>query len=151
MLGAVRANLLPLLLSTCLLSILTLAAAQDAQQQHVLTQPRPHHDVDPAILAALEAHDDPVDAFVFLQPESEAELAQPRLLHVSGEEEPRWMTEGDKLRLRRRGRKFADITDHEFFYAQNAVSALAGEACKSLTVCWSGVNAVTKDVKICPS
>lgn len=135
MLGLVRANSLSLLLGTRLLGLLSLGAAQDASQaqQHIFTQPRPHHhQVDPVILAALEAHDDPVDAFIALLPESEAQLAEPRLLHVAGEEAPQWMTEGDKMRLRRRGLKFADITDHEDFYAQHAVEPLAGKASKLL-------------------
>lgn len=86
------------------------------------------HFVDDAILAALEKHSDPVDALTFLQPESATELAQPRLLHVFGEPEPQWMTEGDKLRLRRRGKKFADITDHEAFYKEQVDASWAGKA-----------------------
>ncbi|KAH8804604.1 peptidase family M28 [Xylogone sp. PMI_703] len=85
------------------------------------------HVVDTAILAALDMYADPVDALVSVQPERAAELAEPRLLHVSGERQPEWMTEGDKLRLRRRGKKFMDITDHQDFYAQN-VDAKAGKA-----------------------
>jgi leucyl aminopeptidase len=56
-----------------------------------------------------------------------AQLAQPRLLHVFGEPAAKWMTEGDKLRLKRQGKKFADITDHQEFYGQD-LSAMAGEA-----------------------
>jgi leucyl aminopeptidase len=52
-------------------------------------------------------------------------------LHVVGEQKPEWMTEGDKLRLRRRGKKFVDITDHEEFYAQQA-GILSGKASESL-------------------
>lgn len=82
-----------------------------------------------AVTAALEAHADPVDAFVALRPEAARTLAEPRLLHVRGEERPRWMTEGDKLRLRRRHQKFMDITDHHGFYADQ-VDALSGQARK---------------------
>ncbi|KAI3318806.1 peptidase family M28 [Xylariaceae sp. AK1471] len=84
------------------------------------------HTVDDAIIAALDAHPDPVDALVSLRPELVDELAEPRLLHVFGDNQtPRWMTEGDKLRLRRKGRKFKDITD----YQQQDVDALwAGQA-----------------------
>jgi bacterial leucyl aminopeptidase len=89
------------------------------------------HVVDEAILAALKTHSDPVAALVSLQPELAADLAQERLLHVVGEQKPEWMTEGDKLRLRRRGKKFVDITDHEEFYAQQ-VGSLSGKASESL-------------------
>lgn len=112
-----------LLLSASLLS--GSAASQEAQVH--LTAPAKHHQVDPAILAALEKHSDPVDAFVSLHPEAAEELAQPRLLHVVGEPSAQWMTEGDKLRLKRQGKKFVDITDHEDFYKEQ-VHALAGEA-----------------------
>ncbi|RQM04732.1 hypothetical protein DH86_00004261, partial [Scytalidium sp. 3C] len=83
--------------------------------------------VDQAILAALAEHPDPVDALVSLSPDRAAELAEPRLLHVFGEPQPEWLTEGDKLRLRRRGKRFMDITDHQDFYAQQ-VDAKAGKA-----------------------
>ncbi|PMD61163.1 Zn-dependent exopeptidase [Hyaloscypha bicolor E] len=85
------------------------------------------HVVDEAILAALKTHFDPVAALLSLQPELAADLAQERLLHVVGEQKPEWMTEGDKLRLRRRGKKFVDITDHEESYAQQ-VGILSGKA-----------------------
>lgn len=104
------------------------SSAQDSQV--VLAPSPPQHAVDPAILAALEAHADPVDAFVSLHPEAAAELAEPRLLHVAGEKEPRWMTEGDKMRLRRRGSKFADITAHEEFYAQQVGVQTASKPCE---------------------
>ncbi|CZT42624.1 uncharacterized protein RSE6_02555 [Rhynchosporium secalis] len=85
------------------------------------------HVVDPAILSALDVHSDPVAALLSLQPELEADLAARRLLHVSGEKKPEWMTEGDKLRLRRQGKKFVDITEHEQFYAQQ-VDTASGKA-----------------------
>lgn len=91
---------------------------------------RVEHVVDPAIISALKTHSDPVAALLSLQPDLKSDLAQPRLLHVSGERKPEWMTEGDKLRLRRQGKKFVDITDHEEFYAQQ-VDAAAGKASKS--------------------
>ncbi|KAI1127250.1 hypothetical protein F5Y10DRAFT_198591 [Nemania abortiva] len=84
----------------------------------------PVHAVDDAILAALEAHPDPVDALVSLRPDLADELAEPRLLHVLGHGAPRWMTEGDKLRLRRKGQKFKDITD----YQDDASVSFAGRA-----------------------
>ncbi|KAH9214936.1 hypothetical protein DL95DRAFT_364949 [Leptodontidium sp. 2 PMI_412] len=88
---------------------------------------RVEHVVDPAIISALKTHSDPVAALLSLQPDLKSDLAQPRLLHVSGERKPEWMTEGDKLRLRRKGKKFVDITEHEEFYAQQ-VDAAAGKA-----------------------
>lgn len=87
------------------------------------------HVVDDSILAALTAHSDPVDALLSLQPELAAELAEPRLIHILGQPKPEWMTEGDKLRLRRERKKFMDITDHQELYAESgSVSAWAGEA-----------------------
>src|SRR5581483_6381622 len=65
---------------------------------------------DDVISTALKKYPDPVAALVSLQPDSTVELAQPRLLQVFGEQKSQWMTEGDKLRLRRRGRRFIDIT-----------------------------------------
>lgn len=103
------------------------SASSDAQVR--LTGPTKHHQVDPAIIAALKKHSDPVDAYVSLHPEVADHLAQPRLLRVSGEREAKWMTEGDKLRLKRKGKKFTDITDHEDFYKQN-VNTLSGKACE---------------------
>lgn len=83
------------------------------------------------ILATLEAYPDPVDALVSLQPDAEEELMQARLLHILGEKEPLWKTEGDKLRLRGQGKKFIDLTDHHEFYAQQSEAAWAGKASTS--------------------
>lgn len=105
--------------------------------QTVLDHPReahrsfPHHEIDNSVLAALEAHADPVDALVYLRPHLAAELAEPRLLHIAGEPSPAWMTEGDKMRLRRRNKKFVDITDHREFYARQLGAAYAGNARKT--------------------
>ncbi|KAJ5769166.1 peptidase family M28 [Penicillium odoratum] len=111
-----------------LLGAAHVARATDAQVVFASETPSAHeHTVDEAILAALKAHSDPVAAFVSLNPESESLLAQPRLLRVLGDDsEPQWMTEGDKLRLRRQGKKFVDITDHEEFYAEQVQSLTAG-------------------------
>ena len=89
------------------------------------------HVVDDAILAALKTHSDPVTAFLSLQPNIAAHLAEPRLLHVFGQEKPQWLTEGDKLRLHRDGKKFMDITDYEDLYAEQLEASWAGKACKS--------------------
>lgn len=126
MLGPARANAL-LLLGAQLLGFSSAAPGN----QHVLGAPTPkHHSVDPVILAALDAHEDPVDALIAITPDVADQLATPRLLHVFGEKEPRWLTEGEKLRLRRNGKKFKDITNHEKFYAEQ-VNAKAGSARKS--------------------
>lgn len=87
------------------------------------------HVVEDSIRAALNTHSDPVDALVSLQPELAAQLAEPRLIHVLGQPKPEWMTEGDKLRLRRQRKKFMDITDHEDLYTKSDnVDAWAGKA-----------------------
>lgn len=119
-----------------LLSASQLVFGNISQDQHViLPAPEgvPHaragHVVDKTILAALEKHPDPVDALLSLHPEYAADLAQPRLLHVIGESKAEWMTEGDKLHLRRQGKKFFDITDHEDFYLQQ-IDTLSGKASK---------------------
>lgn len=109
------------------------AASQDSQivfSHNAAAQ----HKVDPAILAALKEHKDPVDAWVALHPDDADKLAEKRLLRIAGERKPQWMTEGDKMRLRRKGRKFADITDYEEFYKQNALSAQSGKARKKMII-----------------
>lgn len=86
-----------------------------------------HHHVDAAILSALKQFSDPVDALTFLNPEMAGKLAEPRLLRIAGEREPRMLTEGDKMRLRRNHTKFADITNFQDLYQDN-ISAMAGKA-----------------------
>ncbi|KAI7773361.1 hypothetical protein LA080_011110 [Diaporthe eres] len=82
---------------------------------------------DDTILAALAAYPDPVDAMISLRPEMAAQLDESRLIHVFGEDKPRWMKEGDKLRLRQNRKKFMDITDHQELYA-DGVHAWEGKA-----------------------
>ncbi|KAJ5220240.1 peptidase family M28 [Penicillium chermesinum] len=91
--------------------------------------PSPHDSFDfqNAVAAALAKYSDPVEAMISLNIESKAQLYEPRLLHVLGEDKPTWLTEGDKLRLRKEGKKFIDITEHEDYYA-GQVNALAGKA-----------------------
>lgn len=89
--------------------------------------PEPVHVVDEAILAALDTYHDPIQALNFLQPESADELLEPRLIDVFGSPKPVWMTEGEKLRLRRDGNKFMDITDHQDLYLE-PFTTLSGEA-----------------------
>lgn len=100
-------------------------------QEQVVLAPSSSHTVDEAILAALKTHADPVDALLSLQPESVIALSEPRLLLVFGEEKSQWLTEGDKLRLRRAGKKFMDVTDHEEFYSQQMEASTAREPCES--------------------
>ncbi|KAH7921874.1 Zn-dependent exopeptidase [Leucogyrophana mollusca] len=55
-----------------------------------------------------------------VDPGNAAELDEPRLLQVFGQE-AKWMTEGDKLRLRSQGLKFMDLTGYEDLKAQGAL------------------------------
>ncbi|KAI1322167.1 peptidase family M28 [Xylariaceae sp. FL0255] len=88
------------------------------------------HTADAHVLAAIEAHPDPIDAYLSLYPKQAAELAAPRLIHVHGDEAgPQWLTEGDKMRLRRAGKKFKDITDfQDLYYNQDLEASFIGEA-----------------------
>ncbi|KAF6832150.1 peptidase family m28 [Colletotrichum musicola] len=92
------------------------------------TVPARVHKADDAVLAALKAHPDPVDALIALQPEKADKMAERRLIHVFGEKEAEWMTEGDKLRLRRKGKKFRDVTKHQGLYEGSSVGAFSGKA-----------------------
>lgn len=97
--------------------------------------PTTYHDYSTAeahehLLQTIKAHPDPVDAYLALQPEAAAQLAEPRLLHVIGEQTPQWLTVGDKMRLRRKGKKFMDVTNYQDVYEQQQVDALAGRASK---------------------
>ncbi|KAF8548611.1 Zn-dependent exopeptidase [Imleria badia] len=61
----------------------------------------------------LAAHDnDPVEVIRLLDPVYAAILDEPRFVEVIGTE-PVWMTEGDKLRLKKQGLSFMDLTAHE--------------------------------------
>lgn len=113
------------------------AAALDAQlvlspiaEVASVSPPHGDHSVDGRILAAIKNHPDPVAAYVSLQSEdiraeTEAVLAEPCLLQIMGAAKPEWMTEGDKMRLRRNGTDFMDITEHEEFYAEQVHDAAA--------------------------
>lgn len=131
---------LTLLLLACSEQVIA-SSLQDGSQQVVLAPQadtneaaaaapsdfHPEHVVDDSILAALAANPDPVDALISLRPEMAAQLAESRLIHVLGEDKPRWMKEGDKLRLRQNRKKFMDITDHQDLYA-DGVGAWSGKA-----------------------
>lgn len=135
---------LTLLLLACSEQVIA-SSLQDGSQQVVLAPQadtneaaaaaapsdfHPEHVVDDTILAALAANPDPVDALISLRPEMAAQLAESRLIHVLGEEKPRWMKEGDKLRLRQNRKKFMDITDHQELYAEG-IGAWSGKASMS--------------------
>ena len=90
------------------------------------------HSIHESILSAIESHTDPVTAFISLQDqddraETETALAEPRLLRKLGSNKADWMTEGDKMRLRREGIRFMDITEHEDFYAQQVDTQVAAK------------------------
>ncbi|KAG5921184.1 hypothetical protein E4U53_003827 [Claviceps sorghi] len=74
------------------------ASSSDAQLPLDVPKFAPHQQPDAAVLAALEKHADT------------------------------WMTEGDKLRLKRQGKKFADLTDHDEFIKAKEMSAMASQA-----------------------
>nr|XP_031858973.1 uncharacterized protein CI109_005641 [Kwoniella shandongensis]KAA5526045.1 hypothetical protein CI109_005641 [Kwoniella shandongensis] len=87
------------------------------------------HNVHSSIVSALNEHpDDPVAALIAFDPAYAAELAKPRLLEVKGDGPARWMTEGDKLRLRREGNKFIDFTDRQDAVDRYQAEAFVGHA-----------------------
>lgn len=119
-----------------ILGISQLAIGSPLQDGQVIFEPpspelpNTKHAVDEAILAASKEYSDPVAGLLALQPNHAASLAEPRLLHVFGQQQPEWLTEGDKLRLHKQGKKFMDITDHEHFYSQQIEASTAGKACE---------------------
>lgn len=63
---------------------------------------------------SFDASIDPVELYVSLQPEKKSEFSRPVLLQIAGSAaKPEWFTEGDKLRLRKEGIKFRDLTGFE--------------------------------------
>ncbi|KII92045.1 hypothetical protein PLICRDRAFT_172199 [Plicaturopsis crispa FD-325 SS-3] len=98
--------------TACLAS--TVAAASfdaSAQQQSVLSGAfETKEGLSVAQIEHLASlHDDPVELMKLLEPANAAELDEPRLLQVFGKD-AEWMTEGDKLRLRKSGLAFMDLT-----------------------------------------
>jgi leucyl aminopeptidase len=139
---------LTLLLLAC--SEQVVASLHDGSEQHVLAPEEninepdpfsaygwPDHVAEDTILAALAANPDPVDALLSLRPGLAGHLATSRLIHVLDEANPRWLTEGDKMRLRRDKKKFMDITDHQELYA-DGVGAWSGKA-STCTPCDCGI------------
>ncbi|KAF9234736.1 Zn-dependent exopeptidase [Melanogaster broomeanus] len=66
--------------------------------------------------------DDPVKVMRLVDPANAADLDEPRLLQVFGKEAV-WMTEGDKLRLRKQGLSFMDLTGREHLFGAKVSSA----------------------------
>jgi hypothetical protein len=63
----------------------------------------------------LDLSQDPVKLLVSLDPSLEKHLNEPRLIQIAGaaDQQPEWLVEGDKLRLRREGIHFRDLTGAE--------------------------------------
>lgn len=57
-------------------------------------------------------NDDPVEVMRLIDPAHAEVLNEPRLIEVFGTE-PVWLTEGDKLRFKKQGLSFIDLTGHE--------------------------------------
>lgn len=136
------------------------AAVSDTQRvlapipDWTVSPPHGDHSVHESILAAIENNPDPVAALISLQSEdvraeTEATLAEPRLLRMMGEAKPEWMTEGDKMRFRRLGIKFMDITDHEKFYAEqiHAMAAAKPSELPSYGVILAIINTSTRQIR----
>ncbi|KAK4686779.1 bacterial leucyl aminopeptidase, partial [Tremellales sp. Uapishka_1] len=119
---------------TLLLSLLPLAIAvpqlsfdRNTDQEFLSGSASQAHPVHPSIHKALEEYpSDPVLALLSIRPELAEHLAEPRLLQVFGEA-PVWGSEGDKLRLRRQGKGFIDLTENQDLYAQLAENGLVAE------------------------
>ena len=87
------------------------------------------HTIHPTILSALDQYpDDPLAALLLVKPGLADMMAEPRLLWLFDQEETRsgvWMTEGDKLRLRREGRRFMDLTEDQAVLGESFVAGKA--------------------------
>jgi hypothetical protein len=106
--------------------------------------------LDPALVRALTAPDadiefDVVGLLKELDPSIAEELDEPRFIWVfdgskdeNGDEEQgvgraggRWMTEGDKVVLRRQGKKFVDLTGREGRWSGDKSGSGSGEDLKN--------------------
>jgi leucyl aminopeptidase len=125
---ALLVSLLPLTLSKPLLI--------QSQDQHLLSSTlSDKHQPHPSILSALSIHSDPVDALLSLRPELIDHLNSERLIQVfdgTSDPNPVWLTEGDKLRLRREGKGFMDVTQNWELYqnVKQSGGLIAGHARK---------------------
>jgi leucyl aminopeptidase len=98
-------TLVPLLL----LLVPTSVLSQHEHHQQPFISSLPTTD-ESHLLSILSQHDDPVNAMISLDPASAPLLASSRLLEVMDGSGEKWLTEGDKLRLRRQGIDFIDLT-----------------------------------------
>jgi hypothetical protein len=103
--------------------------------------------LDPALVRALTAPDadiefDVVGLLKELDPSIAEELDEPRFIWVFGDDEGqdgngveseggRWMTEGDKVVLRRQGKKFVDLTGREGRWSGDKSGSGSGEDLKN--------------------
>jgi hypothetical protein len=103
--------------------------------------------LDPALIKALTAPDadiefDVVGLLKELDPSIAEELDEPRFIWVFGSDKVqdgngvegeggRWMTEGDKVVLRRQGKKFVDLTGREGRWSGDKSGSGSGEGLKS--------------------
>lgn len=124
--------------SLAILALLALgnAAPRRASHQHVLgaspaTADSAHIDAEREIMSALEQFADPVDAMLALDSAQEEVLAEARYLEVfdgpGGQGQLKWLTEGDKLRLRRANIDFIDWTGRTLVAPQH--QAASSESC----------------------
>jgi hypothetical protein len=111
---------------------------------HIPAHPRL---LDPALIKALTAPDadiefDVVGLLKELDPSIAEELDEPRFIWVFGDDEGqdgngveseggRWMTEGDKVVLRRQGKKFVDLTGREGRWSGDKSGSGSGEDLKN--------------------
>lgn len=106
------AAIAPFLLFLSFVSASVLYHTASSQSQQVL-QASGIEVTETAIYRLLAVHnDDPVEVMRLLDPVYATTLDEPRLLEVFGAE-PVWMTEGDKLRLKKYGLSFMDLTGRE--------------------------------------
>jgi bacterial leucyl aminopeptidase len=121
-------------LSTVLVAASLISPVTDNQAVLTLAGDTTGTETEASIANFIANFTDPVEALIALRPGQEAQIRTSRLLHVLGDATARWMTEGDKLRLRRQRRKFIDITDHHEYYESQASSFTAGKARALLTI-----------------
>ena len=90
------------------------------------------HPIHPTISSSLESYiNDPVFALLSLKPELAELMDEPRLIRVFGEDDVdqgRWMTEGDKLRLKRQRKGFMDITESQHLPNPSLVTGKASQS-----------------------
>jgi leucyl aminopeptidase len=107
-----RTAITPILLLLSLVSASVLHPPP-SQNQQVLWSGNDVEVTEATIKRLLAVHnDDPVQVMRLVDPGYASTLDEPRLLQVFGAE-PAWMTEGDKLRLKKQGLSFMDLTGRQ--------------------------------------